>query len=46
MWAFREGLEEFYLLVIFYLLWPICFNVVARLPQLWSSFRETKPAAS
>jgi hypothetical protein len=41
MWAFGEGLEELYLVVIFYLLWPICFNIVARLPGLWASYRKT-----
>jgi hypothetical protein len=37
MWAFREGLEVLFLVVLFYLLWPICFNVVGRLPRLWAS---------
>ena len=37
MWAFSEGLEVFFLVVLFYLLWPICFNVVGRLPRLWAS---------
>jgi len=46
MWAFGEGLEELYLVVIFYLLWPICFNVVARLPKLWGGSRETQHPAS
>jgi hypothetical protein len=36
MWAFREGLEVLFLVVLFYLLWPICFNVVGRLPRLWA----------
>ncbi len=31
MWAFSEGLEVMYLVVLFYLLWPICFDRVARL---------------
>lgn len=30
MWAFGEGLEILYLVVLFYLLWPVCFNVVRR----------------
>jgi hypothetical protein len=34
MWAFSEGLEVIYLLVFFYLLWPILFNVVSRLRRL------------
>jgi hypothetical protein len=37
MWAFGEGLEVLFLAVLFYLLWPICFNVVGRLPRLWAS---------
>ena len=36
MWAFSEGLEVLFLVVLFYLLWPICFNVVGRLPRLWA----------
>lgn len=31
MWAFVEGLETAYLAVLFYLLWPIAFNLAARL---------------
>ena len=34
MWAAGEGMEELYLVVIFYLLWPICVNLVARLFKL------------
>lgn len=37
MWAFSEGLEVLFLVALFYLLWPICFNVVGRLPILWAS---------
>ena len=33
MWAAGKGMEELYLIVIFYLLWPICFNFVARLAK-------------
>jgi len=40
MWAFSEGLEVLYLVVLIYLLWPICFNVIARLPNLWKSSQE------
>ncbi len=36
MYAFSEGLEVLFLVVLFYLLWPICFNVVGRLPRLWT----------
>jgi hypothetical protein len=31
MWAFGEGMEALYLLVLIYLLLPICFNVIGRL---------------
>jgi hypothetical protein len=40
MWAFSEGLEVFFLVVLFYLLWPICFNVVGRLPRLKASAKK------
>jgi hypothetical protein len=40
MWAFSEGLEVLFLMVIFYLLWPFCFNVVGRLPRLWASSKK------
>jgi hypothetical protein len=33
MYAFSEGLEVLYLVVLFYLLWPICFNAVGRLTK-------------
>jgi hypothetical protein len=29
MWAFGEGLEVMFLVILFYLLWPIVFNIVA-----------------
>jgi hypothetical protein len=29
MWAFGESLEVLFLVVLFYLLWPISFNVLA-----------------
>ena len=31
MWAFGEGLQTMYLVVLIYLLWPVCFNIVGRL---------------
>jgi hypothetical protein len=31
MWAFGESLEVMFLVVLFYLLWPIVFNVVGRM---------------
>jgi hypothetical protein len=30
MWAFAEGNEVMYLVILFYLLWPIVFNIVGR----------------
>ena len=40
MYAISEGLEVLFLVVLFYLLWPICFNVVGRLPRLWASAKK------
>ena len=40
MYAFREGLEILFLVVLFYLLWPICFNVFGRLPRLWTFSKQ------
>jgi len=40
MWAFGEGMEQLYLVVFFYLLWPTCFNVLGHLPKLWASSRK------
>ena len=40
MWAFREGLEVLFLVVLFYLLWPICFNAVGRLPRPSASAKK------
>ena len=34
MWAFGEGLEVMYLVVLLYLLWPIVFNVVGRMAAM------------
>jgi hypothetical protein len=36
MYAFSEGLEVLFLVSFFYLLRPLCFNVVGRLPRLWA----------
>jgi hypothetical protein len=40
MWAFSEGNEVLYLVVLFYLLWPICFNAVDQLPKLGASAKK------
>lgn len=37
MWAFGEGLEVMYLAVLFYLLWPMVFNLAARLSAMMAS---------
>jgi hypothetical protein len=37
MWAFTEGMEVMYLVVLFYLLWPTVFNVVSRLAAMMAS---------
>jgi len=37
MWAFAEGMEVMYLVILFYLLWPIAFNVVSRLAAMMAS---------
>ena len=40
MWAFGEGMEEMYLVVLIYLLWPILFNAAGHLPRLWAAAKE------
>jgi hypothetical protein len=37
MWAFSEGLEVMFLVVLLYLLWPIVFNIVARMAAFVAS---------
>lgn len=37
MWAFGEGLEVMFLAALFYLLWPIVFNMVARMASFVES---------
>jgi len=37
MWAFAEGNEVMYLVVLFYLLWPIVFNLVGRVVAMMAS---------
>jgi hypothetical protein len=34
MWAFSEGLEVMFLVVLLYLIWPIVFNIAARLTTI------------
>jgi hypothetical protein len=40
MWAFGEGLEVLFLVALFYLLWPVCFNIAARLLRPWASAKK------
>src|SRR5215471_707512 len=37
MWAFAEGNEVMYMVVLFYLLWPIVFNIVGRVAATMAS---------
>ena len=37
MWAFAEGNEVMYLVVLLYLLWPIVFNIVGRMAAIMAS---------
>jgi hypothetical protein len=37
MWAFAEGMEVMYLVVLFYVLWPIAFNLVGRVAAMVAS---------
>jgi hypothetical protein len=37
MWAFGEGLEVMFLVILFYLIWPFVFNIAARLATLMAS---------
>jgi hypothetical protein len=30
MWAFAEGNEEMYLVVLLYLIWPVLFNLLCK----------------
>lgn len=40
MWAFSEGLEVLFLVALYYLLWPACFNLVGDLARSWASSRR------
>ena len=44
MWAFSEELEVMYLMGLFYLLCPICFNAICRPPKLWASVKKAYDA--
>lgn len=35
MWAFTEGLEVLYFVVLLYLLWPVCVNLIAAAGSKW-----------
>jgi hypothetical protein len=34
MWAFGEGIEVMYMVVLLYLIWPIVFNIVGRVAAI------------
>ena len=37
MWAFAEGMEVMYMVVLLYLIWPMTFNIVSRAASLVAS---------
>lgn len=37
MWAFSEGIEVMYMVVLFYLIWPVVFNIVGRMAAMLAS---------
>lgn len=37
MWAFAEGIEVMYMVVLLYLIWPIVFNIVGRVAAIRAS---------
>jgi len=37
MWAFAEGMEVMYMVVLLYLIWPIVFNIVGRVAAITAS---------
>jgi len=37
MWAFAEGLEVIYIAVLLYVIWPLAFNILARLAAMMTS---------
>lgn len=37
MWAFAEGMEVMYMVVLLYLIWPIVFNIVGRVAAIMAS---------
>jgi hypothetical protein len=44
MWAFAEGNEVMYLVILLYLLWPIVFNMVGRVAATTASPKAKAPA--
>jgi len=40
MWAFSEGMEVMYMVVLLYLIWPIVFNLVGRVAAFVGSPRQ------
>jgi len=46
MWAFAEGLEVIFIVVLLYLIWPIAFNVAGRLATIRTSAKARRPTKS
>jgi hypothetical protein len=42
MYAFGEGLQEIYLVMLIYLLWPIFFNLAGQLFKVRSNAMKTQ----
>ena len=41
MWAFSEGMEVMYIVVLLYVIWPIAFNLAARVAAIMASPRTS-----
>jgi hypothetical protein len=41
MWAFSEGIEVMYIVILLYLLWPMVFNIVGRLAAMMAAPRAS-----
>jgi hypothetical protein len=37
MWAFGEGIQMMYMVVLFYLTWPMLFNIAGRVAAIMAS---------
>jgi hypothetical protein len=41
MWAFSEGMELMYIVVLLYVIWPVAFNLAARVAAIMASPRTS-----